>query len=307
MNTPGHRQTAWVYWIGALLIAVALVLSVSRVWAGDHLCARDALDRQVCLAVPAGRIVSLSPGATELIYSAGAGDRLVAVSAWSDYPPEAKTLPQVGDSNRLDLETIVALSPDLVVAWSDGNSRAQLEKLSAIGVRVFWLEPRRFEDIARAVEQLAYLTGQPELGQQRALAFREGLSELRDKYADARSVRVFYQIWDQPLMTVNQDELISKAIALCGGKNVFSDLPRLVPRISTEAVLAANPQVILTSGQGPVSDSTLARWRQFPELVAVTAGNLYLEPPSLLVRPTFRILAGARHLCQTLERARANL
>ena len=307
MNTPGHRQTAWVYWIGVLLMALALVLSVSRVWAGEHLCARDALDRQVCLAVPAGRIVSLSPGATELIYSAGAGDRLVAVSAWSDYPPEARTLPQVGDSNRLDLETIVALSPDLVVAWSDGNSRAQLEKLSAIGIRVFWLEPRRFEDIARAVEQLAYLTGQPELGQQRALAFREGLSELREKYTDARSIRVFYQIWDQPLMTVNQDELISKAIALCGGKNVFSDLPRLVPRVSTEAVLAANPQVILTSGRGSVADSTLARWRQFPELAAVTAGNLYLEPPSLLVRPTFRILAGARHLCQNLERGRANL
>lgn len=307
MDRLGHRHTAWLFNSGPLLVALALILLVPGGVVAADLCARDALDRQVCLTAPANRVVSLSPGATELIYSAGAGDRLVAVSAWSDYPPEAEKLPQVGDSNRLDLETIVALSPDLVVAWSDGNSRAQLEKLSAIGVRVFWLEPRQFEDIARAVEQLATLTGQPELGEQRAAAFREGLSELRQQHTDARPVRVFYQIWDQPLMTVNRDELISKAIELCGGDNVFADLPRLVPRISTEAVVAANPEVILTSGRDKVEDSTLARWRQFPELTAVRSGNLYLEPPSLLVRPTFRILEGARHLCQTLERARANL
>lgn len=307
MATPGHRQTAWRYSMATLLAAVVLMVLMPGARAETDLCARDALDRQVCLSAPAGRIISLSPGATELIYSAGAGDRLVAVSAWSDFPPEAEKLPQVGDSNRLDLETIVALSPDLVVAWSDGNSRAQLDKLAAIGVRVFWLEPRQFEDIARAVAQLALLTGQPELGQQRAAAFLEGLSELRQQYTDARPIRVFYQIWDQPLMTVNRDELISKAIALCGGDNVFAELPRLVPRISTEAIVAANPQVILTSGRDTVADSTLARWRQFPDLAAVKADNLYLEPPSLLVRPTFRILEGARHLCQTLERARAKL
>ena len=272
----------------------------------EGLCARDALNQRVCLTDPAQRVVSLSPGATELLFSAGAGARVVAVSAWSDYPPEATDLPQVGDSNRLDLEAIVSLAPDLVVAWVDGNSRSQLERISGLGIPVFWLAPRAFDDIAMAVSDLALLTGSPALGNKRAEAFRAEMATLKAQYADARPIKVFYQIWDQPLMTVNGDELISKAISLCGGVNVFGELPRLVPRISREAVLEANPEAIITAG---ASDDRqwLEAWREFPGLAAVAAGNLFLEPPDLLARPTLRMEDGARHLCQTLEQARANL
>jgi|TARA_R100000306_G_scaffold13339_1_gene16068 iron complex transport system substrate-binding protein len=269
-------------------------------------CVRDALNQKVCLAEPAQRIVSLSPGATELLFSAGAGEKVVAVSAWSDYPPEAENLPQVGDSNRLDLEAIVSLAPDLVVAWVDGNSRSQLERLSDLGISVFWLAPRTFDDIAAAVSDLALLTGSPDLGNERAEAFRAEIVKLKAQYADARPVKVFYQIWDQPLMTVNRDELISKAITLCGGVNVFGGLPRLVPRISREAVLEANPEVIITAGSSD-DRQWLEAWREFPGLAAVAAGNLFLEPPDLLARPTLRMADGARHLCQTLEQARAYL
>jgi|TARA_R110001592_G_scaffold263629_2_gene528959 iron complex transport system substrate-binding protein len=269
-------------------------------------CVRDALNQKVCLAEPAQRIVSLSPGATELLFSAGAGEKVVAVSAWSDYPPEAENLPQVGDSNRLDLEAIVSLAPDLVVAWVDGNSRSQLERLSDLGIHVFWLAPRTFDDIAAAVSDLALLTGLPDLGNERAEAFRADMAALESQYADARPVKVFYQIWDQPLMTVNREELISKAISLCGGVNVFGELPRLVPRISREAVLEANPEAIITAGSSD-DRQWLEAWREFPGLAAVAAGNLFLEPPDLLARPTLRMAEGAMHLCQTLEQARANL
>jgi iron complex transport system substrate-binding protein len=269
-------------------------------------CARDALSQKVCLTDPAQRVVSLSPGATELLFSAGAGDRVVAVSAWSDYPAEAADLPQVGDSNRLDLEAIVSLAPDLVVAWVDGNSRSQLERLSGLGIPVFWLAPRTFDDIAEAVSDLALLTGSPDLGNERAEAFRAEMATLNAQYVDARPVKVFYQIWDQPLMTVNRDELISKAITLCGGVNVFGGLPRLVPRISREAVLEANPEAIITAGSSD-DRKWLEAWREFPGLAAVAADNLFLEPPDLLARPTLRMADGARHLCQTLEQARANL
>ncbi|HET8800005.1 MAG TPA: cobalamin-binding protein [Marinobacter sp.] len=289
---------------------LALLLALLSLWpilvSAQPLCARDALEREVCLDGAARRIVSLSPGATELLFSASAGNRVVAVSAWSDFPPEAMELPQVGDANRLDLEAIVSLAPDLVVAWVDGNSRSQLERLSDLGIPVFWLAPRTFGDIARAVEDLALLTGQPAVGKARAESFREGVARLEARYAGAPPVRVFYQIWDRPLMTVNREELISKAIALCGGINVFGELPRLVPRISTEAVLAANPEAIITAGQSGNSQ-WLEGWKQFPELTAVAAGNLFLEPPDLLARPTLRMLDGTRHLCQTLEQARANL
>ncbi|WP_449285547.1 cobalamin-binding protein [Marinobacter sp. PE14] len=269
-------------------------------------CAHDALNQKVCLADPAQRVVSLSPGATELLFSAGAGAKVVAVSAWSDYPAEAADLPQVGDSNRLDLEAIVSLAPDLVVAWVDGNSRSQLERLSDLGIPVFWLAPRTFDDISMAVSDLASLTGSPDLGKERAEAFRAEIATLKAQYADARPVKVFYQIWDQPLMTVNREELISKAITLCGGVNVFGELPRLVPRISREAVLEANPEAIITAGSSD-DRQWLEAWKAFPGLAAIAAGNLFLEPPDLLARPTLRMADGARHLCQTLEQARANL
>jgi iron complex transport system substrate-binding protein len=269
-------------------------------------CASDALNQNLCLTGPAQRIVSLSPGATELLFSAGAGDKVVAVSAWSDYPAEAADLPQVGDSNRLDLEAIVSLAPDLVVAWVDGNSRSQLERLSSLGIPVFWLAPREFDDIATAVRNLSLLTGSPAAGKERAEAFRKEIATLKARYADARPVSVFYQIWDQPLMTVNREELISKAITLCGGVNVFGELPRLVPRISRETVLEANPEAIIAAGSSE-GGQWLEAWREFPALAAVTAGNLFLEPPDLLARPTLRMADGARHLCQTLEQARANL
>ncbi|WP_152208182.1 cobalamin-binding protein [Marinobacter changyiensis] len=287
-----------------VLFALAVLAPLSVMATGP--CARDALDSEVCLAGPAERVVSLSPGATELLFSAGAGAKVVAVSAWSDFPAEAAELPRVGNSNRLDLEAIVSLAPDLVVAWIDGNSRSQLERVSDLGIPVFWLAPRAFEDIARAVENLAALTGEPALGKTRAESFREGIASIESRYVDARPVRVFYQIWDQPLMTVNREELISKAIEVCGGVNVFGHLPRLVPRISREAVLAANPDAIVTAGQTG-NLQWLEDWQQFPGLTAVAAGNLFLEPPDLLARPTLRIVEGARHLCQTLEQARANL
>ncbi|WP_296931794.1 cobalamin-binding protein [uncultured Marinobacter sp.] len=290
-------------WLAALCVLSLLAPSLAQ---AEGPCARDALNQTVCLPEPAHRVVSLSPGATELLFSAGAGDKVVAVSAWSDYPAEAADLPQVGDSNRLDLEAIVALAPDLVVAWVDGNSRSQLERLSDLGISVFWLAPRTFDDIAEAVSDLALLTGSPDLGNERAEAFRAEMTELKARYADARPVRVFYQIWDQPLMTVNREELISKAITLCGGVNVFGGLPRLVPRISREAVLEANPEAIITAGSSD-DRQWLEAWREFPGLAAVAAGNLFLEPPDLLARPTLRMADGARHLCQTLEQARANL
>lgn len=290
-------------WLAALFMLSLLVPSLAQ---AEKPCVSDALDQRVCLAEPAQRVVSLSPGATELLFSAGAGDRVVAVSAWSDYPAEAADLPQVGDSNRLDLEAIVSLAPDLVVAWVDGNSRSQLERLSDLGIHVFWLAPRTFDDIAAAVSDLALLTGLLDLGNERAEAFRAEMAALEAQYADARPVKVFYQIWEQPLMTVNREELISKAISLCGGVNVFGELPRLVPRISREAVLEANPEAIITAGSSD-DRQWLEAWREFPGLAAVAADNLFLEPPDLLARPTLRMADGARHLCQTLEQARANL
>ncbi|NMT63586.1 cobalamin-binding protein [Marinobacter orientalis] len=290
-----------------LIFVVTLVVCFPLPGLADDLCATDGLDHKVCLTAPAERVVSLSPGATELLFSAGAGDKLVAVSAWSDYPPEAAKLPQAGNSNRLDLEAIVALEPDLVVAWVDGNSASQLAKIEALGVPVFWLKPRTFEDIASAVERLGVLSGNEKTGAGRAADFLAGIEQLRDRYQEALPVRVFYQVWHEPLMTINDEELIGRAIRLCGGSNVFGHLPRVVPRISKEAVLEANPDAILSGGEDSDDRRWLEQWRQYPELAAVAMDNLYLIEPSLIQRSTLRMLEGTSQLCRTLEEARARL
>jgi len=287
----------------ALLSVFLLLLAVSA----NATCVEDDRDRTVCLDNAAERVVSLSPGATELLFSAGAGQQVKAVSAWSDYPPEAADLPQVGDSNRLDLEAIVTLEPDLVVAWVDGNSATQLGKIESLGIPVFWLEPRTFADIASAVERLALLTGHEDTGAARAAEFLSAMGELHDRYRDAPPVRVFYQVWHQPLMTINDEELIGRAIRLCGGDNVFGHLPRLVPRLGTEAVLEANPEAIITGGEDKEDRRWLDQWQRYPELKAVAVGNLFLVSPSLIQRPTFRMLEGSEELCQVLEQARARL
>ena len=287
----------------ALLPAFLLFLAAPA----TAMCVEDDRQRPICLDGAAQRVVSLSPGATELLFSAGAGEQVEAVSAWSDYPPEAANLPQVGDSNRLDLEAIVSLQPDLVVAWVDGNSAPQLSKIEALGIPVFWLQPRTFEDIAHAVKRLALVTGHESTGSARASDFLSAMGELRDRYRDASPVRVFYQVWHQPLMTINDEELIGRAIELCGGDNVFGHLARLVPRLGVEAVLEADPDVIITGGENKADQRWLDRWQRYPELKAVARNHLFLVSPSLIQRPTFRMLEGSEELCQVLEQARAKL
>lgn len=294
-------------WRLSSIAGFLLLLMLAAGSKAGGLCAVDALGREVCLSERAVRIVSLSPGATELVYSAGAGDQLVGAGAWSDYPPEARELPRVGDSKRVDLEAILTLEPDLVIGWTDGNSRVQLDRLAELGIPVFWLAPRTFEDIAATVKALGLLTGHQPLAEQRAGEFLAGIRAIESQYETARPVRVFYQVWDQPLMTINGDELISKAIQLCGGTNVFGDLPRLVPRISVETLLMVDPEVIVTAGRGDTEQGWLQRWRDYPSLTAVASDNLFQVSPDLLQRATFRMLDGTRELCDLLEQARARL
>ncbi|MDZ7853479.1 MAG: cobalamin-binding protein [Halomonas sp.] len=284
-------------------VSLALLFGlVGQVYA-DEVCAIDDSGREICLAAPAERIASLSPGATELLFAAGAGERLVAVVDHSDFPPEAGKLPSVGSHDRLDLERLVSLQPDLVIGWITGNPVEQVARLERLGVPVFRIEPRDFEGIATALERLARLAGEAQ-GSLAAERFRQGIAELEARHEAAPAVSVFYQVWDSPLMTVNDEHLIGKVVTLCGGVNVFGDLSRLVPRIGEEALLAADPEVILAGGRGEENRSWLDYWRRYPDLTAVARDNLFFVPPSLLQRPTPRLLEGSRRLCEKLEVAR---
>lgn len=285
-------------------LAMLLLAVLSAVSAQAEVCATDDTGTQVCLPAPAQRIAGLSPGASELLWAAGAGDQVVAVVAWSDYPPEAKAVPSVGSHTRLDLEKLVSLQPDLVIAWVTGNPQEQVETIRNLGLPVFAIEPRDFDEVSSVIERLATLAGTEAEGWAEAERFRRGIAELAARYSDRPPVPVFYQVWDEPLMTVNDQHLIGKVITLCGGRNVFGDLPRLVPRISDEAVLAANPEAILAGGMGEENRGWLDRWQRYGSLDATRTGNLFFVPPSLIQRPTPRLLQGSELFCQKLEIAR---
>ncbi len=265
---------------------------------------RDDKGLSVRLEEPANRIVSLSPHATELLYAAGAGARVVGVAAASNYPPAARRLPSVGGAESLNVEAIVALKPDLVVAWASGNPGHQVEQLKRFGLPVFLSEPRHLEDIASNLERLGRLAGTPAAAQRAAADFRRAYREIGHEYAQRAPVRTFYQIWHQPLITVNGEQLISEVIRLCGGRNIFAALPTLAPTVNREAVIAADPEVIIASGLGAERPEWLERWRDWPQISAVRHDQLYAIDPDLIQRQTPRIVEGARILCRDLDRAR---
>ncbi|MDR0635326.1 MAG: helical backbone metal receptor, partial [Azoarcus sp.] len=204
-----------------------------------------------------------------------------------------------------DLEAIAALRPDLVVAWQDGSRAGQLQRLAALGVPVYVDEPHAPEDIPRALENLGRLAGCEATAARVARDFRARLDDLRQRYATRPRVRTFYQVWDEPLQTINDRHTIGAVIRLCGGENVFGALNPLAPTVSTEAVLAANPEAIVASGMDEARPEWLDRWRRWPELAATKTDSLFFIPPDIIQRHTPRLLEGASRMCGQLEQARA--
>jgi iron complex transport system substrate-binding protein len=265
----------------------------------------DDTGRMLTLASPARRIVSLAPNITELLYAAGAGNFVVGAVAYSDYPETAKSIPRVGSGAGLDIEAIVALHPDLVIAWQSGNPSWQVERLTALGMPVFLTEPRHLNDVADLLVRLGKFAGTEALAGKTAEDFRRQLAQLRTRYSGRPVVPVFYQILDSSLLTVSRRHLINDVIQLCGGRNVYADAPGLTPRVDVESMVQRNPEVILASGYEPLWPEWRDRWRTWPMIIAVAQDNLFLIPPDLIHRDSPRILEGAERVCAVLEQARA--
>lgn len=250
---------------------------------------------------PAQRIVTLAPHLAELVHAAGAGERLVGTVAWTDYPPAAAGLPRIGDAFRLDLEALAVLAPDLVLGWKGGNPDHMLEQLEKRGYRVAALAPETLDDIGAQLLEIGRLAGTGKAAAEVAARYRAELDALRRAHAGKAPVRVFYQVSWRPLYTVGGRQLISELIALCGGRNVFDDLGELAPAVGMEAVIARDPEVILTAD---VQRAELAEWRRWPGITAVARGHLYSVDGDLVVRAAPRILEGTRQVCAALDRAR---
>ena len=285
--------------LGAVLALVAACSAAAAVTATD-----DA-GNVVTLARPARRIVSLAPHATELLFAAGAGARVVGVVAHSDWPREARALPGVGDANALDLERIVALAPDLVVAWPY-TMPAQLATLRARGATIFVSDPKSIAGIARDVDALGALAETTAVARPAADALRARHGALSARYTGAPAITVFYEVWNDPLQTIGGRHLISEAITLCGGANVFAALTQPAPTISLEAVVAAAPEAIVAGSDDGRRPAWLDDWQRWRDVPAVRYGNLFVADGDLLHRSGPRFVDGVEALCAMLNQARAN-
>ncbi|KUZ06812.1 cobalamin-binding protein [Burkholderia diffusa] len=292
--------------LAALASLAALVYTP---FAHAAVTARDDAGNTVTLAAPAHRVISLAPHATELVYAAGGGAKLVGTVTYSDYPPAAQSVPRVGDNKALDLERIAALKPDLIVVWRHGNAERQTDALRALHIPLFFSEPKHLDDVATSLHRLGTLLGTEPAADAAAASFSRDIAALRARYAARPPVTMFFQVWDRPLTTLNGAHLFNEVITLCGGRNVFAALKPLAPTVTDEAVLAANPEAIVTTSAGATrSDAplpSLARWRAWPALTAVARNNLFAIDGDLLTRPSPRIAQGAAALCEDLDAARA--
>ncbi len=291
--------------LGLALLAAALSLRAAPI---DFV---DDAGRVHRLPGPAQRVVTLAPHLTEIVYAVGGGGQLVGTIDASDHPAPARALPRIGDHARFDVERLLLLKPDLVLAWLSGNPDREVRALEAAGLRVVRFESQRLGEVAASIERVARLLGRDAEGAQAARRLRGELESLRQRHAGAAPLRVFYQVWPQPLLTLNGRHLVSDVLALCGGRNVFADLAPLVPPVSTEAVLAADPEVVLTGSERPERPWShqpeavvFAPWRAARGLAATRRGAYYRLDGDLIARAGPRIVLGVQAVCEVLERER---
>ncbi|GAC1677199.1 MAG: cobalamin-binding protein [Steroidobacteraceae bacterium] len=251
------------------------------------------------------RIVSLSPHITELLFAAGAGERIVGVDDASDYPAAVGAVPHVGEPAALDVEGLLKLKPTLIVLWDSGTPARTQDELKRLKLKVYVTDEHRLDDIGTTLLAFGRFAATDVAAQAAARRYPSELGELRAQYAARPRLKVFYQVWDRPLYTLSGKHMVNEVLSLCGGDNIFADLSTLAPAIDQEAVLTRNPEVILIAAAGEEGTRQAADWGRFRTLRAVRNAHVYTVNPTLLGRMGPRILDGVREVCAALDAARA--
>ncbi|NLC24782.1 MAG: cobalamin-binding protein [Oxalobacter sp.] len=261
--------------------------------------------RTVTLPKPAGRIISTAPHITEFLFETGGAGHIAGVTSYSNYPSEAQSLPLVGDNRRIDMERVLALKPDLIIAWRGGNPVRQIDQLKRMGIPVFYSDLKTMEDIPKTLERFGTLVGQAEKGKKQGALWKMRLERLKKQYENRPVLTVFYQISERPLYTLSGKHIISEAIRICGGENIFSGLDTIAPRISIESILEKNPDVIFISRSGG-SANGINFWRRFGVIRAVRKNNVFEIDADLMDRPGPRFIDGVSALCEKIDKARTS-
>ena len=288
------------YWTMTLL---ATVLALP---AHAAITVRDDDGNAVTLEKPAQRILALAPHITELLFAAGGGEKIVGVVSYSDYPEAAKKIANVGDNRQYDMERIIAMKPDLIVVWMHGSAERQIAMLRQLKVPIYHSDPKKLADIPNNMERLGQLMGTEKVAAPAATQLRARLASMSAQYSQRPPVRLFYQVWDKPLYTISGASIISDAMRVCGGQNVFGAMKVVAPVVTAEGVLQENPEAIFATSEKSDADSEggLAMWRVFPSLAAVRNNNLFRLNGDLLNRAGPRMVDGTAAMCEKLELAR---
>lgn len=264
----------------------------------------DFSGQKISLSKPASRIVALAPHIVENVYSAGAGENLVGAVAYSNYPDQAQSLPLVGGYASTNLEKIVELNPDLIIAWQSGNKTKNIDQMKQLGFTVYVDQPHSLEDVAKSLRDIGTLSGHSQAAEAAAVQYLKQLQDIRQQNKHKSSVSVFYQVWNDPLQTINGQHIISNAMSLCGGQNVYADEATIAPVINIESILQRDPLAIIASGMSDARPEWLDDWKKWPSLTAVQKGNLFFVDPDHIQRHTIRILLGVKSICEQFDLAR---
>ena len=282
-----------------LLLATALMAANC---AQAAVTVRDDDGQLVTLARPAQRVISMAPHVTELLFAAGGGERIVGAVDYSDYPEAAKAIPRVGSNREVDIERVLSLKPDLIVVWRHGSSERQIDLLRQLNIPLYHSEPKKLDAIADNVVNMGKLLGTETAANAAAQDLRQKLATLRARYANRPPVRVFYQVWDKPLYTLNGAHIVSDALKVCGGENIFASQKVTAPVVGTEAVLQADPEAVFSTAEKEQGGAGL--WRKYPNMKATRQGNLFTIDGHLVNRAGPRMIQGTASLCELLETAR---
>ncbi len=264
----------------------------------------DSQGTTITLNKPAQRIIALAPHAVENVYSAGAGNNLVGVVDFSYFPEAAKKLPIVGGYQKLNLEAIVELEPDLIIAWESGNAHNSYTRLKELGFTVYVDQPNSLNDVVKSINDIGVLSGTHKVAQKTTSEYLKKLNAMKLEYKDKAKIMSFYQVWNQPLRTISGNHIISDAMEICGGVNLYANEIPIAPVINIESILERDPEVIFASGMANSRPEWLDDWKQWPSLSAVKKDNLFFVDPDHIQRHTVRLLLGLVTICQQLDLAR---
>jgi len=293
--------------VGRILCLLGLIFGPVPAWAsGDGITLTQADGAILTLPSTAESIITLAPNLTELVFAAGAGDLLKGVVEYSNFPPEAAKIARVGDAFRIDLERIIEMDPDLVIAWRSGNPQTALNKLQQLGISVWQIEITTPEEIADTVENIARAAGTVTVGQAAAAQLRDRIAAIKRQNTGKTRLDYFYQITPHPLYTINGRHIISRSLAICGARNVFAGLPALAPSVSRESVISADPQVMIApeiGGEAPA----LQAWREWPRLQAVQNDAMLYLPVDEISQATPRLLDAVESACRFFDKVRPSI